>query len=82
MNPSILNVYMFYMKILGIFIHINWNLNENNAYTYFVFFHLIKACILYYFAIEKLLYHQKNVSKTNGILASSYLWINLIFVIL
>jgi hypothetical protein len=82
MNPSILNLYMFWVKIICIFLHIKWDTAKDNEYTYLICIHLLKGLTLYYFAVRKFPYHQKNVSKTNGIFASCYLWNNIIFFIL
>ena len=82
MNPSSLQIHMFYSKIIVVFYHIQFDLSNSTTYIYYLVLHLIKGSILYYNSLVRFPYHQKNVSKTYGIFSSAYLWINSVFIVL
>lgn len=70
---------MFFLKILLIFVHTNFDLNDHSIYTEFLLIHLVKGGFLVYESLAAFPYHAKNVSKAHGMFCAAYLWINAVF---
>ncbi|CAD8154666.1 unnamed protein product [Paramecium pentaurelia] len=81
-NPSGMPIFFFIYR-LGITIFQSlFDLEVQQTYTILVLLHLIFGLILLYDSLNNFPYHNKNVSKTQGIFASAYLWINATFIVL
>ena len=73
----------FFLYRLGITIFQSlFDLNVKSTYTILVLLHLIFGLIMMYDSLNNFPYHNKNVSKAQGIFASAYLWINATFLLL